>query len=149
MKACFKCGAVKPLSEFYVHPQMGDGHLGKCKACTRRDALEVRARRVDYYREYDRRRAQEPERKEALSQKTARFRREQPHKRAAHVTLGNAIRAGVIVRQPCEVCGDPKSHGHHEDYSKPLDVVWLCAIHHAARHREIAAELRNPERKSA
>ena len=40
MKKCFKCGKEKDLSEFYVHPHMGDGHLNKCKECTRLDVKE-------------------------------------------------------------------------------------------------------------
>ena len=46
----------------------------------------------------------------------------------------NAIRDGRIVQQSCAVCGNAKTQGHHEDYSKPLDVVWLCVRHHQDRH---------------
>jgi hypothetical protein len=46
----------------------------------------------------------------------------------------NAIQSGVLTPQPCEVCGKEKSQGHHEDYSKPLDVIWLCIRHHHDRH---------------
>lgn len=41
---CFKCKREKCLSEFYKHPQMANGHLGKCKDCTRKDAKERRDR---------------------------------------------------------------------------------------------------------
>ena len=54
----------------------------------------------------------------------------------AHYLLNRAIRAGTLQRLPCELCGDPNSHGHHTDYSKPLDVRWLCPSH----HRKIDAE---------
>jgi len=51
-----------------------------------------------------------------------------------HKKVRRAIDAGKLVREPCEVCGNTKSEGHHEDYSKPLDVVWLCRKHHVAAH---------------
>ncbi len=48
--------------------------------------------------------------------------------------LRDAIRQGKIIRQPCEVCGEPDAQGHHTDYSKPYDVKWLCAQHHREEH---------------
>lgn len=45
-----------------------------------------------------------------------------------------AIKVGKIKRIPCEFCGNPKSEAHHEDYTKPLDVWFLCKKHHTARH---------------
>lgn len=53
-----------------------------------------------------------------------------------------AVNLGKLKRMPCEVCGDPKSHGHHEDYSKPLDVQWLCSKHHRAVHTKVANQAR-------
>lgn len=41
-----------------------------------------------------------------------------------------AVRKGELTREPCEVCGDPKSQAHHEDYARPLEVRWLCQEHH-------------------
>lgn len=61
---------------------------------------------------------------------------EQQQKIAARTMLGKAVRRGDIERKPCEVCGDPNSQGHHEDYNKPLDVQWLCQEHHLELHRE-------------
>lgn len=45
-----------------------------------------------------------------------------------------AVKSGALIKKPCEVCGNPKSEGHHEDYDKPLDVKWLCRLHHAEAH---------------
>lgn len=59
-------------------------------------------------------------------------------KRDAYATTAKALRDGVLVRQPCEVCGDAVGiHGHHEDYSKPLEICWLCLWHHRERHKRL------------
>ena len=54
----------------------------------------------------------------------------------ANKKLGYALRKGTIQRQPCVVCGELKVHAHHTDYSKPLQVEWLCVIHHKLQHRK-------------
>jgi hypothetical protein len=51
--------------------------------------------------------------------------------------VAKALKKGILKRQPCVICGNEKTHGHHEDYNKPLDVVWLCSLHHRKRHREL------------
>ena len=61
-KRCFKCNAVKPLSDFYKHPRMADGHLNKCKECAKRDVHQNRDEKRDYYILYDRMRNDDPER---------------------------------------------------------------------------------------
>lgn len=45
---------------------------------------------------------------------------------------------GKITKQPCEVCG-AVAQAHHDDYSKPLEVRWLCPVHHKQEHKECAS----------
>ncbi|WP_216651623.1 hypothetical protein [Roseivivax sp. THAF30] len=67
--------------------------------------------------------------------KQQRWRKRNPRSYLAHITVANALRLGVLTRSPCEVCGSEKSEAHHDDYSSPLEVTWLCRRHHRARHR--------------
>lgn len=90
-KACFKCKRVLPLKEFYVHPQMGDGRLNKCKECARRDVSENYRRNIEHYDTYERRRARTPERRKARAES---LRRRDPVKREATYLTTNAIRDG-------------------------------------------------------
>lgn len=69
------------------------------------------------------------------TEKNKRYVAKHPEKHAAHLAMTAAIRRGELVRQPCEVCGNPKTDGHHDDYSKPLDVRWLCRVHHLEHHK--------------
>ena len=155
MKPCIKCGQTKPIKMFYKHPEMGDGHLNKCIECCKDDANEHRAANLEKVREYERIRGRTPRRKEKVRnykrtarlkhperfreyQKTARLKH--PEKYKANQAVGNAIRSGRLVRGQCEVCGTTEHvHGHHNDYSKPLDVRWLCREHHWDVHRKMTA----------
>lgn len=51
--------------------------------------------------------------------------------------FNRAIRTGAIKRGCCEVCGKPNADGHHDDYSKPLNVRWLCRTHHIKEHARL------------
>ena len=133
-KTCFKCKRSLILSEFYKHKAMADGHLGKCKDCTKQDAWESRhVKHRERVLEYDRRRAKMKERKDAAAIILARWKAQNPEKRASQNKLNTAVRDGKIKKQPCFVCG-AKAEAHHPDYSRPLDVVWLCSAHHRQTH---------------
>ena len=131
MKKCFKCLSIKPLTDFYKHSEMADGHVNKCKECNKNDVIENREKRLYYYRDYDRKRGnrQTPEYKKNYSEKY-------PNKRKAHHIVNNAIRSKKLFKEPCEICGSfYRPHAHHDDYSKPLEVRWLCDPHHRKLHR--------------
>lgn len=57
-------------------------------------------------------------------------------KTKARSKVAIAVRAGKLVRQPCEICREPNAQAHHEDYSRPFDVRWLCQSHHLWWHDE-------------
>lgn len=136
MKVCFKCKEGKDLSEFYVHKRMADGHLNKCKDCTKKDAAARYADPVtrERIREYDAMRTKTPHRKSKMYEYTKNKRAKNPEKARAYRMVNHHIKAGNLTRNPCEVCGDPKTEGHHDDYSKPLDIRWLCFVHHRQAH---------------
>ncbi len=134
---------------------------GACDKCKRREKARLRyqslsleerraviaardpeksraADRARYYRNPEPRKARMKEWAEKNRERSTQIKDEwaarNMDKRKAEWALGNAVRDGKITRQPCETCGD-KAQAHHDDYTKPLDVRWLCPKHHAELHR--------------
>jgi hypothetical protein len=136
-KECFKCKTVKLLTDFYKHPQMPDGHVNKCKECNKNDVTANRNKNIEKVREYDRARGKKPERIKAATEITRAWRMEDYRRNVAHNSVARAIRSGSLLRQPCCRCGEVKSIAHHEDYDKPLEVMWLCQPCHKQRHKEM------------
>ncbi len=135
MKTCFKCSVEKPLTEFYKHPMMGDGHLGKCKECTKADVIARRLLMLDYYREYDRQRAKLPHRRANAARVSLRWRKADKRRGKAH----NAARRHHRKRpECCQMCSQPKVRleRHHPDYNLPLMIAWLCKPCHVIADRE-------------
>ena len=137
-KRCFTCKKVKNINEFYRHKEKLDGHEYSCKEC--RNAYSMLLKRKHYNPAKElaikKERKKNPEffekERKALSERYKR----NPEKFKARDITKYAVRSGKLNRLPCEVCQNPKSQAHHTDYSKPLEVKWLCHKHHAFVHRK-------------
>lgn len=81
-----------------------------------------------------------------------KYRKVNPEKARAKDKIKHAIKTGKLIRSPiCQICQKKcDTHGHHKDYSKPLDVIWLCPTCHISYHRnyEIRAERLSEETPS-
>ena len=143
-KACFKCLETLPLTAFYKHAHMADGRLNKCIECTKKDVQLHRLKNIEKIRFYDRARAKNKERRLQASAILKRWRQSDKRIGVAHNAVARALKNGQLEKKGCEVCGNEKSHAHHDDYNKPLSIKWLCAAHHKARHLELAKNGINP-----
>ena len=148
MKKCSKCFKTFILDNFYKKPNSKDGLQSWCKDCDNRrhklwrknhpghSAKMSKLQRVRnpekmrmFVREY-----QKKHPREAWA-RVKKWREKNVYKTSAHKKVYYAIKTGKLVRENC-FCGK-KAHAHHEDYSKPLEVLWLCAVHHKKRHAEL------------
>lgn len=129
-KKCFKCNIEWPLIFFYKHPGMKDGHLNKCKKCNKKDSTKHRNDNLDSVKEYDALRQKDPERRKKKLVYMRNYRKKNPQIYKAYTAVSNALRDKRLFKLPCCVCGNLDSQAHHEDYSKPLEVIWVCIKHH-------------------
>jgi len=80
-----------------------------------------------------------PEVKAANTARHRKYREKNAWKHLARTTLGYALRSGKITKQPCARCGAIEVQAHHTDYTKPLEVTWLCRLCHWKEHVQIPA----------
>jgi len=146
-KVCKKCGRELLISEFYVHKQMSDGHLSFCKECVKTRVRKYRDDNIDEIKEKDKKRHSliflntEKEKNSYKNHQRSKYNwaKRNRLKRNAHTQLKRAIDNGLILKQnKCEVCGKSNCEiqAHHYNYSKPLDVIWLCTECHGKVHRQ-------------
>lgn len=136
-KICFKCEQEKPISEFYRHAAMADGYLNKCKDCTRGDVAKHRAENLEKVRTYDRERGKNPERIKQATAITKAWRSEDRRRSKCHNAVARAVKSGTLIPQPCKKCGSVQVIAHHEDYDKPLWVIWFCQACHKQHHEAL------------
>lgn len=147
-KLCSMCGEKKPLDAYYRNIDSRDGRTSKCKSCSSIVHAQYKAENREKYLE--RKRKYNKEHKEerlqykrdhysgitaSMREKLNAWKRNNREKVLAHKKVYNAIKSGKLVRMPCEICGVTTAvQAHHDDYSRPLDVIWLCQKHHKWIH---------------
>lgn len=124
-KVCKGCGVEKSIEDFYRHKGMRDGRLNYCIECVT-ERVRLHRRDNDHVRE--------AQRTKRTTLDLKQYRLDNPDKYAAHKKVSVAVRNGTLTKKPCSVCGSDDVVAHHEDYTKPLEVEWLCQLHHMRHH---------------
>jgi hypothetical protein len=134
-KRCSMCGKEKPAEAFYATKQ---GRLsGRCRPCNSEYSKKWRKKNPKRTSEIAAKYLGTAKGKKNNRRGNKVFKERHPGKRKAHNAVAAAVRSGKLKQKPCEKpgCGHPDTEAHHPDYSKPLDVVWLCRAHHEEVHR--------------
>ena len=142
---CKACGTDLPADTgFYANDKT-------CKECRKERVRANRRAKIQYYREYDRKRANREDRvaarkayaktEQGIEKGNAaknRWTEKNKKKRWVAYAVNNAVRDGVLKKpSECSSCGKTncRIEGHHSDYDRPLDVQWLCSACHRAWHK--------------
>ncbi len=129
MQTCTRCKIAKDATQFYKNGVA-------CKDCLKASDRARYANDPRVKARHQRYAASERGKERGAAAKSS-WQSRNPDKRAAHVKVGNAVRDGKIIKpEVCDQCKKPgKIHAHHKDYSKPLEVDWLCTTCHSAEHK--------------
>lgn len=144
---CFKCNKRKKLTSFYVHSEMNNGHLGKCKSCTKKDVGQYRhGKGRERVLAYDRKRAKTPHRLAMSSRIHQEWKKENPGGRKAQMKVLYALRSGKLIKpDECSSCHKiTRIEAHHPDYRKALLIKWLCNLCHKLEHGRVKNGLYSP-----
>ena len=140
-------------------------NLGTCKECVKARTRQYREDNIEKVREYDRNRPNaetrirknterieqykesNPKKYDDYNKAKREWRRRNRHKLNAQQQAERALFKGVINKPlSCERCEETENiQGHHPDYNKPLEVIWLCPKCHGLEHKRLN-EIKRGER---
>ena len=133
-KRCIKCGEEKSLEYFRLTP--AGNPLACCTVCHNINGRKYYAKHRE--RVLARVKARYRKTRETVQAYDRQRYREHREKWLARARVSIAVRKGDLTRGPCDKCGTTINiEGHHDDYSKPLEVRWLCSSHHKRFHAEL------------
>jgi len=119
IKECTKCKRALPLNCFSKDKKTKDGHNYLCRECKKKQLKKYRNSKNGRATRHD---------------EIIKYKAKNRDNFRAYTALYRAIKKGIVSKMPCIVCGEP-AFGHHENYSKPLDVIWFCPKHHSDLHK--------------
>lgn len=140
-KKCTTCKEIKPVTDFYKDIRRADGLKSQCKKChsitsvLSRDKERHRTRNREWMRKSKYHTREEVRERDMLRSRA----RGKSLEVRARALANRAIELGFLVRpERCPECGTDERtiHAHHEDYTRPLNVMWLCSECHGKRHRK-------------
>lgn len=149
-KRCSKCHEVKPFSDFHNNSSNKYGKASECKECKKKSDKQYRLNNVERLKKYEQSRHHLPHRVKSreewaktekgligVRRRGLRYYYKNRKKCSAINKVNCAIRDGKLTKGSCRVCNknEGRIEGHHNDYSKPLDVIWLCHKHHRYHHK--------------
>jgi len=127
IRKCYICGQTKDILLFEKDKSKPFGRRYRCKSCgNKRNREKYNA---EYQRNY------RIKNREKINKQCSEWRKRNTIKTRAHAKIRLALIRGKIHREPCIKCGLPNASAYHTDYNKPLEVIWLCEIHHREIHR--------------
>lgn len=137
---CSTCKNFFSKEDFYKNKRTILGITSECKKCF--SATSIRTRSIENSRKLNRehmdrykiKKSDEIKKKDRIRSKL----KNKTPKVICRNELNNAVKKGYVIKPKyCTECGGDKNiQGHHEDYSKPLNVIWLCSMCHAKRHHK-------------
>ena len=110
---CCLCKEYKSKNDFSLDKNRDNGVSSRCNECKPEYNKKREKDRRVYHTQYD---------------------IKYPEKLKGRIMVRNALKNGDITKLPCQFCNSERSMGHHDDYSKPLEVRWLCQKHHSQYH---------------
>lgn len=144
-KTCRSCKLSKPLTEYAKHRLSRDGHRHDCRSCVKANKAKVKPKTPEQIRR-EKERAAEAHRRAANRIAVKIWSENNPEAVAARRALHRAVAKGIVTPAPsCQVlnCTETRIDGHHHNYSRPTQVLWLCRAHHrqlhAGRHLDFKA----------